>query len=125
MVYEDLNKLKNIYKYRPVFSDQKSQKLASYFEIHSILAYAVIDSPEVENQSELITNLREAYQDMIKLANSEELSEIKVKVHNENYYRIFVILLKHIIISDTKNLKNINSYIIKEDYDMQYIVQKK
>lgn len=124
MVYEDLKRLKNLFKYRPVFKGGKSHSYAAFFEVHSMLAYVVIDSPETENQSELVTNLRESYKKMLELSKNDKLDKIEVKLCNSKYTCIFNTLLKHIIIS-SKDLRNIESDFIKEGLDLTYTVRKK
>lgn len=120
------SKIRYFYKFRPIFHGDQEWKLASYNVKHSMLASVVLDYNPVENENEIITNLRENYNKIIQFSKDMSKKYITLKNINIIYQGIYKEMLKHILISDKNLPSNIDvSSIVKISDDLTYKICKK
>ncbi len=123
---DDKKRNNTLYKYRMIFRGDKESKLASYSDFHSILANLVIDYPKVENESKLVTSIRENWMAIRKFGKDKLQTKLKLENCDFKYQRNYKEMLRHILVSDKDLPTCINVDSLRRiNEDLTYTIEKK
>ncbi len=120
-------RLEHLYKFRAVFKGELAPGIAApYSTSHSMLANLILDYPKVDNELDIISNLRENYLKIIQFSNSDSIENLKLYNCDLKYGRQYKEMLKHILISDKNLPQNIDANsIIKGKDNLVYSISKR
>ena len=113
-IYRNARLNEFVYKYRLLFKDEEPQNYASFSQYHSILASLVIDLPKADNESGVVTALKENYMKFKEFALNNEETTLEFESSIADHKRLYKGMLKHIIISDKDLVKIYNIDTLRE-----------
>lgn len=112
------------YKFRPVFVGEEEDNYKSYFQNHSMISRLILDYPQVKNENPIVSRLRENYKNIIEFLKKDSNDSLVIRNDLKEYNRLYLGMLKHVLISDAKLPKNLEIEKIKQVNDYYYTVTK-